>query len=45
MKEHEKVTICSGKKYGDFLTVTLSKKSKPGDGKFGRGKKVNEISL
>lgn len=27
------------KNYGAFLTVTLSKKSKPGDGKFGRGVK------
>ncbi|ETB70333.1 hypothetical protein A943_15725 [Bacillus sp. CPSM8] len=27
------------KNYGTFLTVTLSKKSKPGDGKFGRGVK------
>ncbi|TWM12485.1 hypothetical protein CHCC15091_4172 [Bacillus licheniformis] len=27
------------KSYSSFLTVTLSKKSKPGDGKFGRGVK------
>ncbi|WP_425321705.1 lariocidin family lasso peptide [Bacillus swezeyi] len=27
------------KNYGAFLAVTLSKKSKPGDGKFGRGVK------
>ncbi|WP_445669067.1 lariocidin family lasso peptide [Lysinibacillus sp. FSL W8-0992] len=35
----KKLQSAQVKKYGDFLTVTLSKKSKPGDGKFGRGKK------
>ncbi len=25
------------KDYGGFLTITLSKTTKPGDGKFGRG--------
>lgn len=32
------------KNYGDFLAVTLSKKSKPGDGKFGRGRKGGKKS-
>ncbi|CAM4194683.1 lariocidin family lasso peptide [Paenibacillus tarimensis] len=27
------------KEYGTFMNITLAKKSKPGDGKFGRGKK------
>ncbi|MDQ0723881.1 lasso peptide lariocidin [Paenibacillus sp. W4I10] len=34
-----KVQVAPLKSYGAFLTVTLSKKSKPGDGKFGRGVK------
>lgn len=33
----KKLQSAQVKSYGAFLTVTLSKKSKPGDGKFGRG--------
>lgn len=31
------------KSYGTFMAVTLSKKSKPGDGKFGRGRRGGRI--
>ncbi|MGO5677279.1 lariocidin family lasso peptide [Bacillus subtilis] len=34
-----KLEAAKVKSYGAFLSVTLSKKSKPGDGKFGRGRK------